>query len=215
MLCDSVSLYVKQENRPPYRLSVKVKEETALSPLRQPPAPSLDWSWTTGCPVRFTLPGWLPAPASPWSRVKLEASWLECQGSAGLRPSQPGPQRLTAQLPGCEAPCSGLVRPNPGNSGRVRPARPGAAVGVVDLLCLGPPAPGVFGSDTAPASRPLFPGPVAAPLERDSRNRAQARSGAISRPARPQAPGWRLLSGAGWLRVAGLPELTALRLGNN
>lgn len=185
----------------------------ALPGSTSPRAPSLDRGWTASRPVRLALPGRLPALASPRSRVKLAGSQLECQCRTGPRPSQPGLRRLTTELPGCEAPCSELVRTNPGELGRVYPPGPGA-------VPQRPPPPGSWlpgqpRSDTGPASWPAFLGPVAAPLEGDSRNRAWARSGAISRPARPQAPVWRLLSGAGWLRVAGLPELTALRLGNN
>lgn len=93
----------------------------ALPGSASPRAPSLDQSWTAGHPVRRALPGRLPAPASPRSRVKLAGSRLECQGCTGPRPSQPGLRRLTIELPGCEAPCSGLIRTNPGELGRVRP----------------------------------------------------------------------------------------------
>lgn len=52
---------------------------------------------------------------------------------------------------------------------------------------------------------PYFPGPDAAPLEEGDTEQSPGQERKL----------WMLLSGVGRLRVAGLPELTALRSGNN
>ena len=93
MLCDSVSLYVKRENRPPYKLGMKVKEETELSPLRQPPdpLPRLELDRRLPCPFH---PAWLAA-RSGLPMEQSEAGSL-LAGMSGPRRSAPLPARAPA-----------------------------------------------------------------------------------------------------------------------
>lgn len=122
---------MKWENRPPYRLGVKVKEETGLSLLCQPPP--LDQSWTEGLASGPPHPAWLAVHSGLPMEQSAGSLLAGMSGPRRSVPSQPGPQRLTAQLLGCEPPC---FRARPRRFGGGCVPHPGAA----EWGC-GPPVP--------------------------------------------------------------------------